>query len=149
MNPISDIAQTIQLSVAPVFLLAGIGALLNVVTSRLGRAVDRARVLEERLTPPAAPTEAPRIRDELMVLDRRMLLSHRSIALCSLSALLVCILVAALFIADLADLAGGSAVAILFIAAMAALIGGLGFFLAEVTLATRMLRVRAELFMKD
>lgn len=148
MNAFSDIAQTIQLSVAPVFLLAGIGALLNVVTSRLGRAVDRARILEERLTTRESPPDAPRFRDELMVLDRRMLLAQRSITLCSLSALLVCVLVATLFLVVLADLNAGGLVAILFIAAMIALIGGLSLFLAEVTLATRMLRVRAELFMK-
>ena len=43
---ISPIAHVIQLSVAPVFLLSGIGAILAVMTNRLGRIIDRARVLE-------------------------------------------------------------------------------------------------------
>lgn len=149
MSALSDIAHTIQLSVAPVFLLAGIGALLNVVASRLGRAVDRARALEEKLLAISGDDDAPRVRDELGVLDRRMLLAQRSIFLFSFSALLVCVLVSALFITDLANLQLGALVGFLFIGAMIALIGGLSFFLTEVTLATRTLRVRAELLMKD
>ena len=149
MSALSDVAHTIQLSVAPVFLLAGIGALLNVVASRLGRAVDRARALEEKLLAPPKDGDAPRMRNELSVLDRRMVLAQRSIFLFSFSALLVCVLVAALFITDLANLRLGALVGFLFIGAMIALIGGLSFFITEVTLATRTLRVRAELLMKD
>jgi hypothetical protein len=149
MDALSDIAGTIQLAVAPVFLLAGIGALLSVVTSRLGRAVDRARVLEERLLSGPSQADASRIRGELRILDRRVLLAQRSIAMCSLSALLVCFVVATLFVAELADLNAAALIAVMFIGAMLILIVGLSFFLAEVTFATRMLRVRAELFMKD
>ncbi len=149
MDALSDIASTIQLSVAPVFLLAGIGALLNVVTARLGRAVDRARILEERLIAGPSGMDAPRIRGELRILDRRVLLAQRSIAMCSLSALLVCCVVAMLFIAELANLNAAALIAIMFVGAMLILIAGLSLFLAEVTFATRMLRVRAELFMKD
>jgi hypothetical protein len=43
------VAHAIELAVAPVFLLTGIGAILAVMTNRLGRVIDRARVLEERL----------------------------------------------------------------------------------------------------
>ena len=150
MNALADVAHTIQLSVAPVFLLAGIGALLNVVTSRLGRAVDRARTLEDKLLGETEDTAAAaRMRHELGVLDRRMTRAQRSIFLFCFSALLICVLVAALFVTDLANLQLSTAIGILFISAMVALIGGLSFFLAEVTLATRTLRVRAELLMKD
>lgn len=149
MTALTDVAHTIQLSVAPVFLLAGVGAFLNVVTSRLGRAVDRARTLEEKLIGCRGGADAPRIRDELQVLDRRMALAQRSIVLFSFSALLVCVLVAALFVADFSGLPLGMVVGLLFIGAMIALIGGLSLFLAEVSIATRVLRVRAELIMKD
>ena len=149
MTALADVAHTIQLSVAPVFLLAGVGAFLNVVTSRLGRAVDRARTLEEKLIDCRDGADAPRIRDELQALDRRMALAQRSIVLFSFSALLVCVLVAALFVADFSNLPFGMVVGLLFVGAMIALIGGLALFLAEVSIATRMLRVRAELIMKD
>lgn len=148
MNDLSDIAHIIQLSVAPVFLLAGIGALLNVVTSRLGRVIDRARSLEDKLSAPHGDEESARWRAELLSLDRRMQLAQRAIFLFSFAALLVCLVVATLFIGDFIAIAAGAPVALMFIAAMLAMIGGLSLFLMEISIATRTLRVRAELFGK-
>jgi hypothetical protein len=70
MNQIDDIAHIIQLSVAPVFLLAGIGAFLTVLSGRLSRIVDRARVLEAQLVTPERPHSAT-IVNELNVLEKR------------------------------------------------------------------------------
>ncbi len=148
MNEASEIAQIIQLSVAPVFLLAGIGAILNVVTARLGRVVDRARFLETVLIAATEEVKTNRIRTELDALDKRIIYAQRAIYFSSISALLVCFVVASLFISTLADINLGSLVAILFITAMLCLIGGLSLFLAEISIATRTLRVRAELLMK-
>jgi hypothetical protein len=60
---VTAIAHVVQLAVAPVFLLSGIGAMLAVMTQRLSRVVDRARVLENLLTD--KPAEAPAIHAEL------------------------------------------------------------------------------------
>lgn len=144
-GPLSELAAVIQLAIAPVFLLAGIGALLNVVTARLGRAVDRARFLERES---GGAVEDARVRVELGVLDRRVALAQRSIGLLVISALLVCLLVAALFLAVLIGRGGAAMIAVLFVSAMAALIGGLALFLAETAIATRQLRVNAELLMR-
>jgi len=149
MNELSDIARIIQLAVAPVFLLAGIGAILNVVTARLGRVVDRARTLEDFLMNEHDNAVDERTRSELSVLDRRMQYAQRAIVICSVSALLVCLVVATLFIGVLMNFNVAFPVAVMFILAMFALIVGLAMFLAEVSIATRMLRVRAELFMKQ
>ena len=149
MDQVSDVAHIVQLAVAPVFLLAGIGAILNVVTSRLGRVVDRARSLEAALTDMPEPLAGKRMRSELASLDRRMMLAQRAIYLCTLAALLVCVVVAALFLSTLADINFGAPVAIMFVAAMLCLIGGLSLFLVEISVATRTLRVRAELFAKE
>jgi hypothetical protein len=142
--PISAIAHLIQLSLAPVFLLAGVGAILNVLASRLARVVDRARSLEAEY---ASLEEAARARAaaELGILDRRIVAANLSISACTASALFVCLVVAILFVADLADFRFGRPVAWLFIAAMALLIVGLVLFLYEIRLATRSLRVRQEL----
>ena len=148
MTDSPDIAHIIQLAVAPVFLLAGIGALLSVITSRLGRAVDRARFLECALTPDLEAAAENRIRDELGTLDKRMALSQRAITFASVAALLICVVVATLFIGGLAKVNLSAVVALIFIAAMGTLIVGLALFLAEIRLATRQLRVRAELLMK-
>jgi len=70
----TEMAHVIQLSVAPVFLLSGIGALLSVISSRVGRIVDRSRSLEAKHVPPA---EVPRDRRcELELLSRRARLAN-------------------------------------------------------------------------
>ena len=148
MTDSPDIAHIIQLAVAPVFLLAGIGALLSVITNRLGRAVDRARFLEGALTPELETAAEERMRGELRTLDKRMALSQRAISFACAAALLVCVVVAVLFVGGLGAFNVSAAVAVLFVVAMGSLIIGLALFLAEIRLATRQLRVRAELLMK-
>ena len=91
-----QVAQIIQLAVAPVFLLAGVGAFLNVCAGRLARIVDRARGLEPRILD-SRGTEHDRLIAELRVLDRRMGLVSQAIFLSVLSALLICAVVVLLF----------------------------------------------------
>lgn len=143
-GPVETIAHNIQLAVAPVFLLSGIGALLNVFASRLGRAVDRARKVEGEIESydPARRREAIA---ELGVLDRRIASVHHAIAMCTASALFVCILVAMLFVGDFVTMRASGIVAVLFIIAMGLLIVGLLLFLHEVRIATRSVRVKAAL----
>jgi hypothetical protein len=138
--PVTAIAGLIQLALAPVFLLAGIGAILNVMAHRLARVVDRSRALEEALES-FDEAERKRAAGELQLLDRRMGTVHLSISFCTASALFVCVVVAILFIADLADFAFGRPVAWLFIVAMLLLIVGLLLFLYEIGLALRGLRI--------
>ncbi|HYZ48839.1 MAG TPA: DUF2721 domain-containing protein [Sphingomonas sp.] len=141
---ISSIAQTIQLAIAPVFLLAGIGAFLNVLAGRLARVVDRSRVLEE-LHARSEGEEHQRYVEELRIVDRRMRLCNTAIALIVTSAIIVCLLVALLFITRLAGLPFREAVALAFVLGMAFLIAGLLLFLYEINVALSYLRVREEL----
>jgi hypothetical protein len=90
MNELSDLAHIIELAVAPVFLLAGIGAFLNVMASRLARIVDRSRSLEARCGENPDEMEIERIRSELSVLDKRTAYAQRGIFLFSVAALMVC-----------------------------------------------------------
>jgi len=137
---VADIAHVIQLSVAPVFLVSGIAALLSVLSGRLARVIDRARVLEARLEAATGPSNA-RLHEELNVLSRRGKLIYRAIALGTTSALLVCFVIASLFINALGEYPISKIVAGMFIAAMLALIATLLFFLREVFLATNALRI--------
>jgi hypothetical protein len=136
---VTDIARIIQLAVAPVFLLTAIGTILSALNNRLGRIVDRRRVLLDRLrTPPGE--EAARVKEdveELSLLARRIRLIYHAIIFSVLCALFVCLLVAGAFLgvfitADIAKLIGT-----LFILAMFALIGSLGMFLREIFLAVK------------
>jgi MFS family permease len=145
---ISSIAQTIQLAIAPVFLLAGIGAILNVLAGRLARVVDRSRVLET-LHGSSEGEEHRRYVLELRIVDRRMRLANAAIALMVASAIVVCLLVALLFVTQLAGLAFRVAVAIAFVLSMALLIAGLILFLIEINVALRGLKVREELLERE
>lgn len=141
---VSTIAQTIQLSLSPVFMLAGIGALLNVLAGRLARVVDRARVIEQ-LHPASQGPEHDRHVWELRILDRRINLINWGLLLAVLSAVTTCLVVTLLFVAELTHLHIGQAVAVAFILAMVLLIASLAAFMVEVRVATRALRIRPEL----
>lgn len=145
---ISSIAQTIQLAIAPVFLLAGIGAILNVLAGRLSRVVDRSRVLEA-LHAESEGEEHRRYVQELRIIDRRMRLANAAIALIVASAVTVCVLVAMLFVTQLAGFPFRVAVAVTFVLSMALLIAGLILFLVEINVALRGLRVREELLERE
>jgi hypothetical protein len=136
----SEIAHVIQLAVAPVFLLTGIGALLSVLSHRISRIVDRARVLEERLSK-VDKDQAMAIHVELGTLARRARLVNHAITLCTMCALLVCTVVALLFVGAFLDLNFTTAIAVLFIACMAILIAGLLILLKEVRVAIASLRI--------
>ncbi len=138
---VSAIAHQIQLSIAPVFLLAGIGAILNVVAGRLSRTVDRSRSLATEYAS-LGPLDQARVIEELHLLDRRILAANRAITCCTASALFVCLVVAVMFVAVPDQVGFARTIAALFIAAMALLTAGLGFFLHEIHLAIRALRLR-------
>jgi hypothetical protein len=142
-DDIGAVARIIQLAVTPVFLLVAIGGLLNVMSGRLGRIVDRVRALEDDVL----TADEERRRDEigeLAVLSRRIKICHWAIALCTLSAILVCLMVVVLFLASFATMDYGLPVALLFIAVMLALTVGLGLFFVEISISTRVVRVRDE-----
>ncbi|MEA2572646.1 MAG: hypothetical protein QOI24_4647 [Acidobacteriota bacterium] len=137
---IADIAHTIELAIAPVFLLTGVSSILGVLSNRLGRIIDRARLLEDRLLH-ATGSDAQLMHDELDILKRRARLVYRAIALGTTCALLVCIVIATLFGAALFDMTITKVIAAFFIAGMIAMIGALMIFLREVFFATASLRI--------
>jgi Protein of unknown function (DUF2721) len=139
-SQVSAIAHVIQLAVAPVFLLTGVGAMLGVMANRLGRVIDRSRVLEERL-PAAAPDAMPSYHDQLTLLSRRSHLIHRAIGLCTTSALLVCAVIVTLFVGAFLETDVAGVIGVLFVAAMLSLSAGLILFLAEIRLAIGGMRI--------
>jgi hypothetical protein len=132
----------IQLAVAPVFLLTGVAAFLGVLTNRLARIIDRARMLEDMLEH-ASEHERVDAERELVALSRRARLINRSIALAVICALMICTLVALLFAGAFLGLDMRVPVGAAFVATMFALIVALISFLREVFVATRNLRIGA------
>lgn len=133
-NHIFDISRTIQLAVAPVFLLTAIGTLLNVLIGRLGRAVDRRRLLEEHL-----PEYAAEIREdalvELRMLARRIVLVLWAVTFAVLAALLVCVLIGVAFAGAYFSMDLSRELAALFVASVVALTFCLLLFLREISIA--------------
>jgi len=139
MNPVAssslDISHVIQLAIAPVFLLSSLGTILGVLTTRLGRIVDRTRVLMERREK-GSPERRPRLEEELEMLMRRRRLVNLAIGAGTVAALLVCLLIAVAFLGSLVEVPTGAALAALFVLAMVAYIGALVLFFREVLLAS-------------
>ncbi|MGZ5049300.1 MAG: DUF2721 domain-containing protein [Usitatibacter sp.] len=129
-----DISRTIQLAVAPVFLLTAIGTILNVLISRLGRAVDRRRILEEHMPEYLGEMRDDAVR-ELGMLARRIVLVLWSVTLAVLGALLVCLLIGVAFAGAYFSLDLSREVAALFVAAMVAVTFCLLLFLREISIA--------------
>lgn len=138
---IADIARVIQLTIAPVFLLTAIATFINVLITRLARAVDRTRILEE-LLPEYTETEEVRGEAvaELALLRRRIVLVLWSVTLAVLAALLVCLLIGTAFAGAFTALDLSRPVAFLFVAAVLALTGCLLLFLHEITISARSAR---------
>jgi hypothetical protein len=142
-SSVTDIAHVIQLAVAPVFLLSGVGVTLTVLTNRLSRIIDRARAIEVAPAPSGSATFIAQ-RAELTTLSRRAQLVHRAITLSTSCALLICLVILSLFAGVLMarDLSG--LIAAIFIAAIVAFVGALLSFLREIFLATESLRFGAQ-----
>jgi hypothetical protein len=141
---VSQVAQTIQLALAPVFLLAGIGAFLNVCTGRLARVIDRARAVE-LLVLESRGREHDRLVDDIRLLDRRMTVVNFAILLSVLSACAVCLVVILLFASELFHAHMGRAIAFLFIISMLLQAGAFATFIAEIRLASRNIHIRNEI----
>jgi hypothetical protein len=131
---VSEIVGIIQLVVAPVFLLTAVGTLIGALNMRLGRAVDRRRVLEEKVSA-LANDEAGTARDELAQIGRRVRNVYLAILFAVLSALFVCLLIAGAFIGAMVSAELTRTIAALFVVAMLAMIVSLLLFLREIFLA--------------
>jgi len=132
--PVADIGHVIQLAIAPVFLLTSVGTIIGVLANRLGRSVDRRRVLTASI--PRLDAEAAEIaRREVELQERRIRLIYRAITMAVLSALLVTGLIALAFVDAFIAADLGKVIAILFILAMLALVASLALFLREIFLA--------------
>jgi hypothetical protein len=139
------IAHAIQLAVAPVFLLSGIGGLLGVMANRLARVIDRARTFETGW-PQMDDSARTAARREMLTLEHRRRMCSWSINYCTTADLLICLVIVTLFVEEFLATNLRWAAGALFVAAMLAVICGLGCFLREVYLATHTMKIDAASF---
>lgn len=141
---ISHVAQTIQLSVAPVFLLAGVSGFLNVCAARLARVVDRARIVEEKIEKTRGD-EHDRLVQEIRTLDRRIRIVNNCISLSVLSACLICLVVIMLFADQLFSNRLETPIALLFVGAMMSIGAAFALFIVETRIGSSVVRIRADI----
>lgn len=134
------IAHTIQLALAPVFVLVAIGNILNLLSTRLGRVVDRARVLQGRHGETEG-MEHDTLVAEIRAIDRRISLTTRAIRVLVLSGLSIGVTVAILFLEEMGSFALERVAAGFFILAIGLLMWGLVLFLRETQVAAEILRI--------
>ena len=135
---ISDIGHVIQLAIAPVFLLTGVCTNLMVLTNRLARIIDRTRTLEDRLDIGYHESYM----DELDVLYKRWHLINYAITLSTACGLLICLVIALLFLGDTTNLSLERYIAGLFVIGMISLIGSFVYLLREIFVASQTTRTR-------
>lgn len=138
---LGDIGHIIQLAIAPVFLLTGVSTKLAVLTNRLSRIIDRSRVLEERIRASETADHSDAYA-ELETLYLRAHLINRAITLSTACGLLVCLVIATLFVGGALKLPLSQFIAFMFVLGMLSLIGSFVYLLREIFVATRTLSMR-------
>jgi len=143
MTPITDIhlvSTAIRDAVAPVFLLTGVGSILAVLVGRLGRAIDRARLMNDW-----ALDKRQQHKLELLITVSRIKWLRRAIWFATLGALLVCISIASLFLSVESGFSMPHMVLLSFISSMGAIIVALLCFLREILLTAKEVIVSSHL----
>ncbi len=142
INNIDGVARAIQLAIAPVFLLSAIVMFLNVLTNRLGRVIDRARALQDKIeNPPKSGAAA--LHSELATLSKRAKLIDYAITLSTTTSLLICAVIAILFLGTFLNFDINIIVMVLFIISMLSLVLALLCLLREILIATLNLVIEA------
>jgi hypothetical protein len=136
----NDIGHVIQLSIAPVFLLTGVATKLTVLLNRLARIIDRTRELRAQLRKGPDPD----CKQELDVLYERWQLVNYAITASTCCGFLICVIIAALFLGDTANLPLDRYIAGMFVLAMVSLIASFTFLLREVFVSFRYMRIHRD-----
>ena len=137
---LTDLVPILQMAIGPVILISGVGLLLLSMTNRLGRVIDRSRLLAEKLRN-AADSARPRLSSQLEILSRRAKLVRLAIIFATMSVLLAAILIIMLFIAALVGLEIATLVTIIFVGCMGFLIASLAYFIADINLSLSALKL--------
>jgi hypothetical protein len=153
IQSVTTASEVIQLAIAPVFLLMGVSSLLGVLTGRLGRVVDRFRVLNDKYSSMQTLSLNENKQylidsQELFILSCRANWVHWAITLCTLSLLLVALVIGLLFLGSAINWDSSWLVSLLFIFTMVSLVAGLGCFLREIHLSKHVFQITKKMSRK-
>lgn len=139
----SEIIPVLQTAIGPVILISGVGLLLLTMTNRLGRVIDRARILDSQLGN-ILPQDRAKKKAQLVILWKRALMIRLSIILTACSALFAAILVVVLFLTAILVLEVAWLVTTFFILCMLSLIGALVTFIQDINQSLTALKLELE-----
>lgn len=134
------IVQTIQLSLAPVFVLVAIGNILNILSTRLGRVVDRARALQQMHNETEGDAHDVVVL-EIRAVDRRIAIITQAIRFLVISGLAIGLTVAVLFVQGIFGFDLHVLAVVIFLASIILLLVALVMFLHETQVAAASLRI--------
>jgi hypothetical protein len=140
---VAQLIPILQTAIGPMILISGLGLLLLTMTNRLGRAIDRARILAGELSE-AAGNKREKIAAQLEILWRRARLIRASITLASLSALSSACLIIVLFFTTLGRLELAWLIGSVFIIGMLSLIGSLILFIKDINQSLAALKLELQ-----
>ncbi|MBI5291487.1 MAG: DUF2721 domain-containing protein [Chloroflexi bacterium] len=143
MHQVADLTPVLQTAIGPVILISGIGLLLLTMTNRLGRAIDRARLIGSQLAQ-VEVSSRPALEAQLRILWRRALLIRTAIALSAASALAAALLVILIFFTAILGLPTAWLVASLFTACMLFLIASLALFIHDINQSLAALKLELQ-----
>ncbi len=136
-----DATRIIQTALTPVFLLSGIGTLLNVFNQRLARVADHTSHVADSLAAADGDPEQAKLRRHYQRLIRRRSALDASVVLGALAGGTTCAAAFALFLVTIRDSAGSVVELWLFGASLGCTIAALGAFLVDTVLGWHGLRV--------
>nr|WP_315471394.1 DUF2721 domain-containing protein [uncultured Sphingorhabdus sp.] len=140
---LASVISVLQTALTPAFSLVAVGSLLNVLTGRLARIVDRSRDLQRQYADTDGPAHERVVR-ELRITKKRMRVVGSSILLAVLSAISVCAEIAVLFLMGLTQFSAAWVAVAVFMLALALLSACLVQFVREIRLATYAIYVPEE-----
>ena len=140
---VAELIPVLQTAIGPVILISGVGLLLLTMTNRLGRAIDRARILDAQI-PELQQQERKRKVAQLSILWRRARIIQVAITLASTSALCAAILIVLLFLTALLQIENPWLISTLFILCVVTLISSLLLFIHDVNQSLAALQLELE-----
>ena len=133
---LESFAKLLQMALLPVVMISAAALLLLSITNRLGRTVDRARLVGNA---ESAANDARR--EQLRILLRRCELLRASVFLVSGSIFISCLMIMGIFLMAFVLWNVEAWVLVCFVSSLLSLIGGLIFFMVDVKVALRALRL--------
>jgi hypothetical protein len=136
MTTVHDLIPVIQTSIGPMILISGIGLMILSMTNRLGRIIDRSRVLSNEIC-----SDKEKIEAELGILWRRAKTLRKSIALLLLSALCAAILIILIFFTALFQLEIAWLLVTLFTICMCCVIYSFSLYIHDINMSLAALKL--------